>query len=361
MNVLRYSSKLLAFAAALLVLGPAVAAADDGDSAQAYRRGYDLVLDEDWAGAVAAFDDLVAKYPESDWVDDATFWSCYARQQTGEAPAEVFGCYEKLLARYPKSEWSDDARRAMVRLAKQIDRPEYREKVRDFGQDEDADRLLAVLVALGEIGDERSVDVILKRLDTVDDEHLRVRILDVLEDVDSPRVIQKLEETIRTDPSSRVRIAALEALSDRESVDAVAILQTVVKDSSQPPQVRREALDELTDHDPPGLEQFLKEVALGADDALAREAIDELGDVENEQAVRVLAEILKQTPDARRRFEILDTLEDIELDAAVDALLEVARKDPDPRMRRAATESLGDMDTPAAREALIRLLEEIDE
>ncbi len=276
-------------------------------------------------------------------------------------PREVFACYENLLARHPKSEWSDDARRAMVRLAKQVDRPEYREKVRDFGQDENADRLLAVLVALGEIGDERSVDVILERLETTEDERLRVRIVDVLEDVDSPRVLEKLEETVRGDASTRVRIAALDALSDSGSVDAVAFLQEVVQDQSQPPPVRHEALDELTDHDPPGLVQFLKEVALGSDDGLAMEAIDELGDVENLEAVRVLAEILKQTPDARRRYEILGTLEDIELDAAVETLLEVARKDPDPRIRRAATEALGDMETPAAREALIRLLEELDE
>jgi len=360
MNVLRYLSTHLVLAASLILPGPALAAADAAASAQAYRRGYDLILDEDWKGAVAAFDDLVAKYPGSDWVDDAAFWSCYARRQAGTPPPEAFACYEKLLARHPKSEWSDDARRAMVRLAKEIDRPEYREKVRDFGQDEDGDRLLAVLVALGEIGDERSVEVILERLDATEDEHLRVRIIDVLEDLESPRVHAKLEETIRTDPSPRVRIAAVDALSE-SSVDAVALLQEIVKDPGQPSAVRREALDELNDHEPPGLVSFLKEVALDSDESLALEAIDELGDVESEEAVRALAEILKRTPDVGRRIEVLGTLEDFEIDLAVEALLEVARKDPDPRMRRAATESLGDMETPAAREALIRLLQELDE
>ena len=71
MSLFRHIAPLFLAAA---LFAPALAAAEDGDSAQAYRRGYDLILDEDWAVAVAAFDDLVAKYPASDWVDDASFW-----------------------------------------------------------------------------------------------------------------------------------------------------------------------------------------------------------------------------------------------------------------------------------------------
>ena len=342
----------------------ASAAASNGDAGEAYRIGYDLILDEDWQASIAAFDQLIAEHPASDWADDAAFWRCYARQQLDRPAAELFDCYDQLLTRHAESEWADDARRAMVRLARQLDRegrPEYQDKVRGFGQGEDADRLLAVLVALGEIGDQRSVGVILERLDATEDEHLRARIVEVLEDVDDRRAVDKLIELVRGDPSPRVRLAAIDALSDHDSADAVGVLREIVLDREQPQGVRAEALDEISDHQPPWLLGFLKQLAVGDDEALAMAAIEELGDLESEAAVAALAGLLREASDVRRRFEIVDALGDSELDSAVEPLLEAAGRDPDPRVRRAATEALGDVETPAAREALIQLLKEIDD
>ena len=356
-------AKCFLLAACLGICGASIATASNGDAAQAYRRGYNLVLDENWQGAIAAFDTLVNQYPASDWVDDAAFWRCYARQQLGEPAAELFDCYQRLLERYPDSDWEDDARRAMVRLAKKLDRegrPEYREKVRDFGQDADADRLLAILVALGEIGDERSVGVILERLESIQDEQLRARIVEALDDVESDLALDKLQELVAQDPSEQVRLAALETLADNDYFDSAPLLLRIVKDPAQPIRMRLEALDNLGDDEPPGLLHLLQELAVGADDALAVEAIDEIGDIETEEAVRVLVEIMAKSPDFKRRVEVLDALEDLEYDSATVALLEVARNDPDPRMRREATESLGDMETEKARDALIELLQEMD-
>ncbi len=240
----------------LFVGGAAIATASNGDAAQDYRRGYNLVLDEDWQGAIVAFDALIEQHPASDWVDDAAFWRCYARQQLGEQSAELFDCYQRLLERYPDSDWEDDARRAMVRLAKKLDRegrPEYREKVRDFGQDADADRLLAILVALGEIGDERSVGVILERLESTPDEQLRARIVEALDDVESDLALDKLQELLAKDPSEQVRLAALETLADSDYFDSAPLLLSIVKDRARPVRMRLEALDNLGDDEPPGL------------------------------------------------------------------------------------------------------------
>lgn len=361
MKKIEHTVTCLLLAASLLTGSCVLAAESDGDSAQAYRRGYNLVLDENWRGAIAAFDALIERYPASDWVDDAAFWRCYARQQLGEPAAQLFDCYEQLLARYPKSEWNDDARRAMVRLAQKLDRegrPEYRKKVRNFGQDEDADRMLAILVALGEIGDERSVRVILERLDSTQDEQLRARIVETLEDVESQLALDKLQELMKSDPSEEVRLAALEALADHDDFDAVPLLRAMVKDPKQPIRMRRMALEELAHDEPPGLVHFLKEIALGDSEELAVEAIDEIGAMESAEAVRVLVEIMGKSPDYQRRVEVLDALEDLPYDSSIAAILEVARKDPDPRMRRQATESLGDMETDKARDALIQLLQE---
>ncbi len=338
---------------------------DNGNSAAAYRAGYNLILDEDWPGAIAAFDTLSQQHPNSEWADDAAFWRCYGHQQQGAPAVESFACYEKVLEQHEGSEWDDDVRRALVRLARQLDqegRSEYRDKVRDFGVDADSDRTLAILVALGDIGDERSLDVILERLDATTDEHVRARIVEILEDIESPRAVEKLKVLIRTDPAMRVRMAAIDALGDHEDVDIAPLLMQLARDPNQPDPVRMEAIDELSDIEIPGLRAFLKELALGDSDAVAMEAIDELSDDDehSEETVQLLLEILGETAHARRRAEVLDSLADVGTQSAVDGLIRVAKTDPDPRIRRIATEALGDMETVAAREALIGLLKDTD-
>ncbi|MEM7350616.1 MAG: HEAT repeat domain-containing protein [Acidobacteriota bacterium] len=350
----------------LLCLAATSARADNGDPARVYRQGYDLVLDEKWQEAIVVFDKLDERYPDSEWTDDAAFWRCYAGQQRGTGAAESFACYDDVLQHHPHSEWADDIQRSLVRLAGELDRdgrPEYQDKIQHYGRGEHADRTLAVLVALGDIGDERSLDVILERLDATQDEHLRARIVEILEDFDSPRALEKLQLLIRNDPAPRVRMAAIDALGDLQPQAAAPLLLQLVRDTSQPDPVRVEALEELADIGAPNFDDLLEELALGDNDALAHEAIDVIGDHREgrEATVTRLVEILGKTAHAGRRAEVLDTLEDIPTDSAVAALVQVAKTDPDPRMRRIATESLGDMQTEAAREALIQLLQELDD
>lgn len=333
------------------------------ESTRAYREGYNQVLNGDWAAASAVFENLIRDHARSSWVDDAAFWLCYAKAQE-QAPAEdVFACYEDHIERYPRSEWSDDARRAMVRLAGELERDgkgHYRERVRDFGRGEDDRQLLQVLVALGEIGDERSVNVIIERLDATTDEQLRARIVDVLEDIDSPQVAARLEQLALTDPSERVRLAAIEAISDHDSIDVERVLSQIARDQSQPTRIRVEAIDELGDHEFTHLIELLRELALDDDSRIAQEAIDEIANIGNRESLDALVALLGSLPDPARRLQIVDEIEDIESSAAAAALLSVARSDPDPRIRRAATDALGDMDTSDAREALIELLSSMD-
>ena len=135
-----------------LLLWPAIGLARD--DADAYRGGYQHVLDEDWPAATSAFRDLVAKYPESDWTDDATFWLCYAEEKSGKNAEASFGCYQGFTDDYPDSEWTDDAERNLVRLARRLaqqGKPEYRDRIRDLEEDVDDEKLLTVLMALAEI------------------------------------------------------------------------------------------------------------------------------------------------------------------------------------------------------------------
>lgn len=333
------------------------------ESTRAYRDGYNLILNGEWDAARAAFDNLIRDHAGSPWVDDAAFWRCYAASESGRPAEETFTCYEEFVSRHTRSEWKDDARRAMVRLAGELDRGgkgRYKDKVRDFGRGEDDRELLQVLVALGEIGDDRSIDIILQRLDATTDEHLRASIVDVLEDIESVRVAERLQSLATSDPSERVRLTAIDALSDQDTVDPLPLLRALANDPNELPRIRIKAMDELTDREPADIVSFLTALADTENDDVAEEAIDELSDLESREAFDALVELLGRLPDAERRMNILDEIEDFETDAAARALLNVARTDPDPRIRRAATDSLGDMETAVARDALIELLQSMD-
>ena len=349
-----------------LLLSPVCQAQNETDAsaaAAAYRAGYNLILDRDWSGALAKFGELVEQHGRSDWVDDAEFWRCYARDELGEAPDQVFACYENHLANYRRSEWNDDARRAMVRLARRLDREGrsgYKDRVREFGRSDDDNQMLRVLIALAEIGDERSLDIILERLDATTDEHLRARIADVLEDIESPRATAKLEQLIQSDPSEKVRRQALHALSHHKDA-ALPTLLAVYRDPQQNSRMRAEALDYLAELEPADLMTILREAARGADQQVALRAIDEISDREDRESLDILIELLGAVPDQRRRIAIVDEIEDYDIADAANALLEVAKSDPDPRVRRAATDALGDMESVAAREALIELLRTLNE
>ncbi len=333
------------------------------ESTKAYREGYNLVLNGDWEAASNAFAALIRNHPNSSWVDDAAFWQCYSAGELNQDAETVFQCYDELTRNYPRSEWRDDAKRAMVRLASELDRSgksRYRERVKDFGDDDDGRELLQVLVALAEIGDERSVDIVLDRLSSTQDEHLRARMVEVLEDVNSPKVEAQLMSLLNNDPSELVRVAAVEVLSDHDNINAMGLLRQIAEDTSQPTRVRVEALEEVSDHRPPDGVTFLRALALDDDERVALEAISELSDIETDAALQALVELQRSIPDAKRRARIINRIEDYESEAAANALLQIAKSDPDPRIRREATEALGDMEIAIAREALIELLQSMD-
>lgn len=351
--------KALALVLPLTVTAPDAKAQNNDAAAKAYQQGYNQVLDRNWKGALSTFTALVKNHPSSDWADDADFWRCYSNDQLDEAPASVFACYENHLATYRRSEWSDDAKRALVRLSRQLEgKGDYAQRVRRYGRGDD-NRMLQVLVALGEIGDQRSLAAIIQHLDATKDEHLRARIADVLEDIELPAATAKLESLVDTDPSEKVQRQALHAISHHESV-ANPILMRVLRDESKAPRVRADALEYLSELEAPGMMDLLKDLVGGDDDVLAMQAIDELSDREDRQSFNILRTMLGQVPHQKRRLAIVHEMEVFEFDDAATTLLEIANNDPDPRVREAATDGLADMDTPAAREALIQLLQNLN-
>ncbi|HMM74346.1 MAG TPA: tol-pal system protein YbgF [Gammaproteobacteria bacterium] len=75
---------------------------DDASSEAAYRDAFALLRAGEYDRAIAAFNDFQAKYPQSQYGDNAQYWLAeahYAKRDYAAAVTE----YEKMLANYPQS------------------------------------------------------------------------------------------------------------------------------------------------------------------------------------------------------------------------------------------------------------------
>ncbi len=70
------------------------------------KADFDL---REYKQAVAAFDQLLAKYPKSDWAAEAVYYRGISLFKITNDPKRLRETYEKLAAEYPNSEWAERA------------------------------------------------------------------------------------------------------------------------------------------------------------------------------------------------------------------------------------------------------------
>ena len=84
-----------------------------------YKEGYAFVLDEQWEGALEKFAQMIAKFPKSEYVDDAKYWSAYSLKHFDMKAA--IDAYRAFIKKYPKSTYYDDAVADLNDLQVEID------------------------------------------------------------------------------------------------------------------------------------------------------------------------------------------------------------------------------------------------
>jgi HEAT repeat protein len=199
----------------------------------------------------------------------------------------------------------------------------------------------------------------------------------------SPRLLTRLLEMVRSDPSVEVRWAAAEdlarftLLAELEDLDADStarlrgVLQDVVADTTQAPRVRTAALAALgyfsdvviaeqlaagfsdpmlrigavrgmgRSADPRWTDRLMP--VLGSEDpALRREAAVALGEIEDERAVTPLAELVDD-PEIEVRLAVIGALGHIGGEDAREALLYLAEV-PEDQVRQAAEAALEELE-----------------
>jgi tetratricopeptide (TPR) repeat protein len=324
-----------------------------------YKAGYNLILDESWQDARRKLAEVISKYPKSDYVDDAQYWSAYALMHIDRKKAVE--AYKKFLKGYPKSNYYDDA-------------------VADLGQ---LDAPVAVTSYSGTSGS--SITVGAGEQAIVTDEgvvvskaprggisygfssgmrHLsrelrrggmHLRMLGHIAPTPTP-------DNEKIDPETRLKMEALYAIGEtKEDEKSFQTLRDVALDLKQSRQLREAAMDALSEFKK--FDVFSVYVDIARKDTsrdLQMYAVDYIGEhgKDKNKTVDVLVDLFNSIP--KQRTEQVETIfysiAEVGNDKAVDFLTKVALTNEDYNLRTNAVYLLGSIGSEKARTSLYQIL-----
>ncbi len=325
---------------------------------KAYQKAYAYVLEENWEEAEKAFAKLLTDYPSTAWADDAAFWRCHAKIENELPLEQSYQCLKSFVEKWPGSQWVDDARESMAMLAEELaeqGKPRYLEEVKT--QSKNWDKLLGILSALGNIGDDTSIKTVLDYLADTVDPALRAKIVLVLEGSDHASVQPTLLNLLEKDPNDVVRRSAIQALQgNADSKPVRAALEKICLDPNEPELMRSQALEAIVDHDKSStfLERFITDEA---NPKLAETAILSLAETQSDEVATKLRNLYGQLKNRDLKEVTLEALAQQDSDQVFTFLAELADKEPDSDMRENAIRALGDTENPKALPYLQRILE----
>jgi hypothetical protein len=331
----------------------------DDPAYTAYRQGYNLILEEKWEAARKKLLQVIEKYPQSSYVDDAQYWIAYSYRGTSRPKA--ISLYRLFLEHYAGSSYYDDAVADLNQL-------QLQEALANLPQPPGApDTHLEFMVQTRMPEEMRRLEHQVQQLQTVSRRKFERRIVvpsfkgDSLIEINMPALRFSFGmENIP--PKLRVRVDALRALSEaREDPKTFHTLRAVAIDQRQPIPLRETAMESLTgftkfDVGAVYIEIALKdtneEVQAASVEYLARAGRDKGKSLES------LIELFNTMPPVRTRQlgTTLFAIAEIGDERATDFLIRVAHSHQNYELRSDAVYYLGNLGTEKARQALQQIL-----
>ena len=359
-----------------------------------YKEGYNLILEERWEEARKTFAEVVKKYPKSDYVDDAEYWSAFALKHLDKNKAKE--SYKKFILNYPISNYYDDA------VADYSDLNKGRSIGVGKGIDDDGAQIY-ILGPKARIGVDGAVVssgsdslVVAKSgkvvhkpgknafsygyafAPSMKQAERQLRLAQQMQHHISryapfavtPPVPPKLRsipggmfpDEEKLDPEVRLKMDALYALGDtKEDSISFRTLRDVAIDRTQPRELRQAAMDALSNFTQLDvLPVFLEVVKKDTNEEIQNVAIDYMGQLSKNKnrSVETLAELFHAIPEYRneQRQTVLSSIAEIGNDKAVDFLANIARTHEDYDLRSDAIYYLGNIGGEKARSALYDIL-----
>jgi hypothetical protein len=321
---------------------------DKGDPAHAlYKEGYNLILDEQWMEARVKFAEIIKKYPKSDYVDDAQYWSAVTWKHTD--PDKAREVYKKFIKDFPSSTYYDDAVADLNELEdtpfvvtsgtptvpKAVVTPRVATSSSSSG--------FGYSFGYGLGAGMRKLHMSLKKLRFA-----------------PSAIISREDESL--DPETRLKMDALYAIGEtKEDEKSFQTLKEVAINTKQPKALRIAALDALSNFRKNDVLSVYMEIAqTDTSEDLQESAIDFISQntKDKNKSVSLLIELFSKVPKQRKEQHesIFYAIADVGNDRAVDFLANIARTSEDYELRRDAVSYLGSIGGERARAALYEIL-----
>ncbi|MBI1807742.1 MAG: HEAT repeat domain-containing protein [Ignavibacteria bacterium] len=327
-----------------------------------YKKGYNLILDEQWEEARKQFAEVVKKYPKSEYVDDAEYWSAYALRHIDKKKA--IKAYEKFLVNYPHSSYYDDATSDLSQIAPKpfiIGRVGGKVVGADSGYVDENGFMLSRTNGKGfsyMYGFGPNQKIIERQLKN----QLRAMAHMRLPGKSPPPFPGLNGLGGDLDQETRLKMEALHALGEtKEDSTAFRSFRDVAINTSNATDLRIAAMDELAQckkYDP--FPVFLEIAKNDTSEQIQTTAIDHIGmfTKDKNRSVETLIELFNAIPKNRtdQRQNIFYSIAEVGNDRAVDFLATIAKTYDNYDLRSTAVYYLGSIGTDRARAALYEIL-----
>jgi len=323
-----------------------------------YKEGYNAILDERWQHAIERFGEVASKYPKSEYADDAAYWNAYALSHIDRKKA--IEAYERFMKKFPKSRYVDDAVADLggfepVVVVTSTNGDSTHIVVSSSGKSYSYGVGPSVTIAESQM---KKAEKMLQRQFHL--QHKQNFTLDRLRI--PPMASSRGYETEKLDPDTKLRIQALETISEaKDDEKAFVTLRDVALDHKQPVALRYASLDALTDFrkfDVLSIYLDLAKTDTSEKIQSAAMAFIAQGSKDKNKSVDALVDLFRSAPNTRgrQRQTALYVIAEIGNDKSIDFLTNVARTNNDYDLRSDAVYYLGTIGGEKARTALYQIL-----
>ena len=372
---------------------PRAAWADADPADSLYRSARKALSEKNYEAAARTFDEIVARFPRSEYAPDALYWKGFALYRNGSLD-DAAAALEAQARRYPQANTRDDASALLIQIKGQLARRGDASAQADVNRVasqsvrgcDDMETQMAALDALQQMDSERVLPLLRRVLARRDacSKKLRKSALFILAQRAGGDREKILLEVAKTDPDAEVRNEAVFHLQQATSESADAALEDLLLHGDESA-VRKNAIFALAQHRSERAQNILRTFALSesAPVALRNEAVFHIAQSPSADAGRWLAALVAnagQPEDLRKnalfhlaqhkadgRDELIALYDRVSPPlkkeviffiaqrgdaSSLDKLIAIAKSDPTPALRKEALFHIGQSKDPKALKAL---------
>jgi GWxTD domain-containing protein len=177
-------------------------------------------IERNWEKAISLYQELIDRFPESNYSDDASFWIGYCLEHKVGQHLEAFLAYNKLINDFPESPWIEDARVHKIFVAESLavyDKTAYLDFLAEELDSEYPEVSDRAALSLGKLGDERAISYLEKLLPDEKYGLLAKSLILEIESRDSLEEIEpeKVESGITFEATPEIRREQLKEKDDK--------------------------------------------------------------------------------------------------------------------------------------------------